>query len=82
MKEKPLTDLTDEALLKEQKKMKTSTTVSAFFIGLLIGISIYSTITNGLGFFTFFPLFFVLIVISNAKKLKEVKQEIAARNLK
>lgn len=80
MKQKPLTDLSNEQLLHEKKKTKNGTLISGFGIGFLIGIAIYSTITNGLGFFSFFPLFFVLIFVNNVKKGKDIKQEMASRN--
>lgn len=81
MKQKPITDLSNEQLLQERKKTKNGTIVSGFCIGFLIGVAIYSTINNGLGFFTFFPLFFILIFVNNVKKGKELKQEVADRDL-
>jgi len=80
MKQKELTDLTEEELLQEQKKMKSNNTVNGFLIGILIGIAVYSTVKNGLGFFTFFPLFFGFIAFNNRKKMKALKNELKSRN--
>ncbi len=81
MKQKPLTDLSNEQLLQAQKKAKNGTIFSGFGIGFLIGVAVYSTVTNGLSFWTFFPLFFVLIFVNNARKSKEIKEEVTSRNL-
>ncbi|RYD81424.1 MAG: hypothetical protein EOP53_06425 [Sphingobacteriales bacterium] len=82
MKENELSSLSDEALIAEHKKMKSANTAHAFLIGLLVGIAIYSVIRNGVGFFTFFPLFFALMLASNRKKIKPVEEELKSRNLK
>lgn len=82
MKQTELTELTNDELLHEQKKMKKSKIVNAFIIGLFIGIAVYSTVKKGLGFFTFFPLFFAYIIFNNRKKMKELAKELQSRNLK
>lgn len=81
MKQKPLTDLSDEQLQQQHKQTKNGTWVSGFSIGFLIGVAIYSTVSNGLSFWTFFPMFFVLIFVNNAQKLKETKAEMRKRGL-
>lgn len=80
--EKVLAELTDQELLEKSKKTKSNNLVSAVLIGCMIGIAIYSTAKNGLGFFTFFPLFFLPIFINNGKKKKELDKELQLRNLK
>lgn len=80
MKEKELTDLTEEELLQEQKKMKSNNTINGFLIGIMMGIAVYSTVKNGLGFFTFFPLVFGFIAFSNRKKIKALEEELKSRN--
>ncbi len=82
MEQKALADLTDEELLQEQKKLKSSNITNAFLIGTFIGIAVYSAVKNGIGFFTFFPLFFAYILFNNGKKARAIKEEIKARNLK
>ena len=49
---------------------------------MLIGIAVYSTVKNGFGFFTLFPLFFVLILFRNRKKEEALKKELKNRDLK
>ena len=80
--EKLLTELSDQELLEKSKKIKSSNIVNAVLFGCMIGIAIYSTAKNGLGFFTIFPLFFLPMVINNGKKNKEIEKEMKLRNLK
>ena len=61
----------NEDLINEKKDVHPSTIFNAVLIGLLVGISIYSTVKNGLGFFTFFPLFFVYLLIRIRKIVKK-----------
>lgn len=82
MDKKELSELTDEQLLGEVKKIKTSPTTNALFIGCLIGIVIYSIVKNGLGFFVLIPLFFAYKLAQNSKKDKSLQEELKARNLK
>lgn len=82
MEQKDFKDLTNEQLLQEHKKLKTSNITTAFLIGAFIGVAVYSGIKNGLGFFTVFPLFFAYLLITGNKKAKAVKEELKARDLK
>ncbi len=52
MKQKELTELTDQELLQEAKKMKSTSITNAVLIGFLIGIVFYSIMKNSLGFLT------------------------------
>ena len=81
MSESNLNLLTDEELLGRKKKAKSSQIISAVLIGFLVGIAVYSTINKGIGFFTFFPLFFVFLLIKNSSDIKSIEQEIKKRNL-
>jgi len=81
MDQKDLSELTDQELLTEAKKMKSSFITNAFFIGFLIGIVVYSIVKNSWGFFTLLPLYFAYRLIKNSKKDKDLKKELAARNL-
>ena len=58
MKQKELTELTDAELLEEGKKIKSGNIVNAVLFGVMIGVATYSTVKNGFGIFTFFPLLF------------------------
>jgi len=81
MDQKDLSELTDQELLTEAKKMKSSFITNAFFIGFLIGIVVYSIVKNSWGFFTLLPLYFAYRLIKNSKKDKDLKKELSARNL-
>ena len=82
MKQKELFELTDQELLDEAKKMKSSSITNALFIGFLIGIIIYSIVKNTYGFFTLIPLFLVYKLVKNSKSNKALEEELKARNLK
>jgi hypothetical protein len=81
MPEKELSELTDEELLQEAKKMKSAEIWSALTIGFMIGIIIYSVARNSVGFFTLIPLFFVYKMLSNSKNNDELKSLLKERNL-
>lgn len=81
MPEKKLSELTDEELLQEAKKMKSAEIWSALTIGFMIGIIIYSVARNSVGFFTLIPLFFVYKMLSNSKNNDELKRLLKERNL-
>ncbi|MEM8486553.1 MAG: hypothetical protein AAF564_13460 [Bacteroidota bacterium] len=82
MTREELAGLTDEVLLQEQKKVKTSKTFNAFLIGIFIGIAVYSAVRNGPGFATVFPLIFVYFAFRNGKKAQTLEQEVQARDIK
>ncbi len=83
MEKTKLTELTDQELLQEAKKMKSASIINAILIGFLIGIIIYSIAKNSLGFFTLIPLFFAYKLINNSKyKNKELEEILKERNLK
>jgi predicted membrane protein len=82
MKQKELSELTDEELLIEAKKMKSNSIINAFLIGLFIGIVIYSVVKNSWGFLTLIPLFFAYKLTKNSKKEKVLEKLLRDRNLK
>ena len=83
MKQKELSELTDQELLDEAKKKKSSNIFYALSIGFLIGIVIYSIVQNSLGFFTLIPLFLAYKLINNSKyDKKELENLLKERNLK
>ena len=86
MEQIKLTKLNDQELLQEQKKSKKNRIINAILIGILLGVFAYSAVKNGFTFFTFFPLFFVPIIVNSANKKKEfekeLKNEINSRNIK
>lgn len=83
MKGRKLSELTDQELLLEAKKMKSTAITNAVLIGFLIGIVIYSIAKSSLGFFTLIPLFFAFKLINNSKySKKELENLLSERNLK
>jgi hypothetical protein len=81
--EKKLSELTDQELLQEAKKMKSASITNAVLIGILIGIVFYSIVKNSLGFLTLIPLFLAYKLINNSKyKNKELENLLKERNLK
>ena len=83
MKQRNLSELTDQELLEEEKKRKSTTIINALLIGFLIGIVCYSIMKNSLGFFTLIPLFFAYKLINKSKhNSQELENLLKERNLK
>jgi len=83
MEEKKPSQLTDQELLQEAKKLKSASIINAFLIGFLIGIVFYSVAKNSLGFFSLLPLFFAYKLINNSKyNAKDLENILKERNLK
>lgn len=84
MENKDFSALTDEELLAEAKKMKSSFITHAFFIGFLIGIICYSIIKNSWGMLTLIPLYLIYRIVNDPKKKrgKELEQLLEQRRLK
>jgi hypothetical protein len=79
MKPQKLTQLTEQELLSEQQKAKTIIYSYSIIIGMLIGITIYSTVKKGFGIFTFLPLFFIPFMFILQMNYRAVKKEIMTR---
>lgn len=60
MKQKELSEFTNQELLDEAKKMKSLSIVHAFVIGFMIGVIVFSIVKSTWGFFTLIPLFFYI----------------------
>ena len=72
------THLSNEELIAEMEKLKPSKIYNSFFIGLLFGVAVFSTVENGFGLLTFLPLIYLPLAAKNKKKmkfLKELKEE-------
>ncbi|PSR11946.1 MAG: FUSC family protein [Bacteroidetes bacterium] len=85
MQQKELSELTDQELLDQAKKMKSDSIISATLIGFMIGVVIYSVVKNSVGFFTLIPLYFAFRVFhkpENNRMNKELVQLLKERNLK
>jgi hypothetical protein len=82
MKERELTELSDQELLQEAKKMKSKSIINAFLIGFVIAIIFYSIVKKSAGIFTIIPLFFVYKLLNNSPNNKAIEVELKSRNLK
>ena len=83
MNKQELSALTDQELLQEAKKVKSTSIMNAVLIGVLIGIIFYSVMENTWGLVTLVPLFIAYKLINkpndDQRELEEVLKE---RNLK
>lgn len=82
MKQKELSELTDTERLDEAKKTKSTPIINAVFIGIMIGIVIYSIVKNSFGFFTLIPLFIAYKLFDNSKRNKASEKLLKETNLK
>ena len=74
MNQKHPSELTNQELLAEAKKMKSTAILNAFLIGLVIGVVIYGVAKNNWGFFALIPLFIVFKVFNKPAKDKALKK--------
>ena len=81
MSQKELSEMTNEELLLEGKKIKSNNIINAVLFGVMIGIAAYSTIKNGLGILTFFPLLLIQMLLKNNARKKAFESELKERNL-
>lgn len=82
MPEKQPTELTGQELLEKIRRSKAENTMNAVIFGITTGIALYSTVKNGFGLLTCFPLLFTAMVIKNKKKDAVLAAELKTRNLK
>lgn len=82
MEQKEGSELTDQELLQEAKKMKSTSIANALFIGLMIGIVIYSILKNSFGFFALIPLFFAFKAFNKSGSNKALEKLLKERSLK
>ncbi len=82
MSPEELSELTNQELLAEAKKMKSNSITNAVLIGVLIGIIIYSIVVNSWGFLTLIPLFLIYKLVNSSKKYDALKNELKERDLK
>lgn len=86
MESENLTALNDQELSQKINKLKANKIIDAFFVGITIGIVIYSVVKNGFDFFTLFPLILAYIIARNSSNNKilvlEMQKELRSRELK
>ncbi|WP_298320363.1 hypothetical protein [uncultured Aquimarina sp.] len=91
MEKNKLSELTDEELLIEKKKLKKRKIINALIIGFLAGIVAVGIVSWSLGarknLIAFlipmlFPMYFIYRIIKNSKKDKELENVLKERNIK
>lgn len=82
MKQKELSELTDQELLDEAKKMRSSAIIHALAIGFMVGVIIYSVAKNSWGLVTLIPLFFIYRLTRKSNRHEALKEILKERNLK
>ncbi|MFH1119514.1 MAG: FUSC family protein [Bacteroidota bacterium] len=84
MTNKDLSELTDQELLDEAKKLKSFSMTNALFIGFLAGIIIFSIVKNTWGMLTIIPLYFIYKMVNDPKnkRSKGLDELLKKRNLK
>jgi hypothetical protein len=84
MTNKDLSELTDQELLDEAKKMRSFSITNALIIGVLVGIIFYSIVKNSWGMLTLIPLYFIYKMINDPKnkRSKDLEALLKVRNLK
>jgi hypothetical protein len=82
MKEKELSELTNQELLDEAKKTQLSPVVTALFIGFLGGVIVYSVVKSTWGMLTIIPLYLIYRLVKGSKRNEEVEKLLKERNLK
>lgn len=82
MKEKEFSELTDQEMLDEAKKMKSTALLNAVLIGVMFGVVVYSVVKNSWGFLTLIPLFIAYKLFNTSKKDKALEQMLKERDLK
>ena len=74
---KDYTQFTLEELRVEERKIKKHETLSAFLIGLSIGVLVYAVAVGNASFISILlPMFLIAAVMKNSKKQKEELKEI------
>jgi F0F1-type ATP synthase assembly protein I len=82
MTEQDFSELTDEQLLQEAKKLKSNSILNAVLIGAMIGIAVYSIVKKSFGFTTIIPLFLAYKFYNVSKKGKVLEKVLKDRNLR
>jgi hypothetical protein len=81
MEQKNLSNLTDEELRKEAKRLKNKPIISAFLIGFLFGIVVFSVAVNSFGFLMLIPLFLIYKLTRPSAEDEALLAVIKERNL-
>jgi hypothetical protein len=81
MKNKALTEISNEELLKNEKKMKALTAVFAGVLIILFATTILVTLKRGFSALVVTPIALLLLFSVTFNSWNELKKEIKSRNL-
>ncbi|MFP5080054.1 hypothetical protein [Pedobacter sp. JCM 36344] len=70
MKQEELSELTDQELLEEAKKIKSASMIIAVFIGVMIEIVTYCIVKNTFGFLSLITFFCILWQLKIQKTMR------------
>tara|TARA_R110002072_G_scaffold196769_1_gene354147 strand:+ start:216 stop:464 length:249 start_codon:yes stop_codon:yes gene_type:complete len=82
MRPQDFSDLTDQELLDEAKKVKSNAIMNATLIGFMVGVVIYGVAKNNLGFFFLIPLFLAFKFFHKPQNNEALEKVLKERNLK
>jgi Na+-transporting methylmalonyl-CoA/oxaloacetate decarboxylase beta subunit len=83
MESKKLSEFTDQELLAEAKKIKTTAIIDAVLIGFLVGVVFYSIVNKSFGILMLIPIYLGYKLINKPKHhKKDVEALLKERNLK
>lgn len=84
MAQNEYTQMTDQELLAEAKKLKSFSIINALLIGVLAGVIFYSVVKSSWGMLTLIPLYFIHKMIQDPKnkKVNELQRLFKEGNLK
>ncbi|WP_131726215.1 hypothetical protein [Chryseobacterium sp. Leaf405] len=80
LKNKPITEYTNEELISNEKKVKTMTIMLAVAMVLMFFTNIFTS-TKGFNAFSIMPMAFIPILVVNINNLNKLKKEIKDRNI-
>ena len=76
---KDYSGFTTEALLAEEKKIRSNRTLSAVLVGFLTGVIIYGIVTSGFGLvYLFISLGLILLIYKHSQKQQQQLDEVQA----
>jgi lipopolysaccharide export LptBFGC system permease protein LptF len=81
MEQKPLSELTEQELQAELKKRKQSLIFACFFVGISIGVAVWSATHKGGFLLTLLPLLVAYFFRNTSKEVNEVKKEMDVRKI-
>jgi cbb3-type cytochrome oxidase subunit 3 len=70
MKDKLFLELSNEELLEESTRLKSSLMLNAFFIGFLVTIVVFSIVKQTFGLVSIIPLYFIYRLLKNNQNKK------------